>query len=718
MPSTTPRSAISCAVLAAFGGALQAQTAAPVDDGKPVQTLETVVVRASSDASAAGLKPAYPGGQVARGGRVGILGSLDVMDTPFSVTSYTQALIQNQQAQSVADVLQNDPAVRIARGFGNYQQLYVVRGFPIYSDDMSYNGLYGLLPRQYLASELLERVEVIRGANTFLNGAAPGGSGIGGAVNVMPKRAPNQPLTQVSLGVESGGQGYAAADVARRFGPDNSTGVRVNAVRRDGGTAVHDEKRELSLLSAGLDYRSGGLRLSGDIGYQDHQIRAAQPSVTIAAGLAIPAPPEASKSFAQPWTKSNERDTFGTLRGEYDLSPNLTAWAAAGMRHGKESTDLTSVTMTNPAGDTSTYRFVGSRDDKVSTGELGLRGKLQTGSLGHSLSASLAAFRFKSTSPYVFSDFGGFAGNLYTPTTVAPPVTDVFPGVSHTDIKTSSFALADTLSLMDGSVLLTLGARHQRIQDGDYDQSRVTPVAGLVVKPMAGVSLFANYIEGLVKGPTAPVNVAGSSVQIDNPGEVFAPYHAKQKEIGVKVDAGRVGGSIALFTSALPGSRIVGNRFAVVGEQQNRGGELSVYGELMPGLRLLGGATALSAKLKNTGDPLTEGKTAIGVPRTQLNIGVEWDVPGLPGLTLSGRVVQTAAQFADAQNTQRLPSWVRYDLGARYATEIVDRLVTFRARVDNAADRNYWASAGGYPNAGYLVLGAPRSFALTATVDF
>jgi outer membrane receptor protein involved in Fe transport len=56
----------------------------------------------------------------------------------------------------------------------NFQELYVVRGFPVYSDDVAYDGLYGLLPRQYVAAEFLERLEVFRGANTFLNGAAPG----------------------------------------------------------------------------------------------------------------------------------------------------------------------------------------------------------------------------------------------------------------------------------------------------------------------------------------------------------------------------------------------------------------------------------------------------------------------------------------------------------------------------------------------------------------
>ncbi|WP_157814576.1 hypothetical protein [Janthinobacterium sp. 64] len=34
-----------------------------------------------------------------------------------------------------------------------------------------FNILAGLLPRQFVASELLERVEVFRGANTYINGA-------------------------------------------------------------------------------------------------------------------------------------------------------------------------------------------------------------------------------------------------------------------------------------------------------------------------------------------------------------------------------------------------------------------------------------------------------------------------------------------------------------------------------------------------------------------
>src|SRR5690606_12367382 len=121
---------------------------------------------------------------------------------------------------------------------GNFQELYVIRGFPVFSDDMTYNGLYGVLPRQFVAAELLERVEVFRGATAFLNGAAPGGSGVGGAVNLTPKRAGREPLNRLTAGWEGGDEVYAAADLSRRFGQDDAWGLRLNLAGRTGESAV------------------------------------------------------------------------------------------------------------------------------------------------------------------------------------------------------------------------------------------------------------------------------------------------------------------------------------------------------------------------------------------------------------------------------------------------------------------------------------------------
>lgn len=700
---------------------------AAAQEAEPV--MPVVVVSASADASAQGLPSAYAGGQVARGGRMGMLGNVDMMDAPFNATNYTQALIQDQQARSVADVLQNDPSVRVARGFGNFQELYVIRGFAVSSDDLAYNGLYGLLPRQFVAAELLERVEVFRGANSFLNGAAPGGGAVGGNINLLPKRAGNAPLTQFTLGVESGGQAYGAADIARRFGAGERAGIRINAVRRDGDTSVASEQRALSLFSVGLDYRGGNWRLSADGGYQDHQLRAPRPSVTLADGIAVPRAPDAQRNWAQPWTRSTERNTFGTLRGEIDLAGGLVAWGALGARSGDEFNILASPTVSSTDGSATMYRFDNARSDQVRTAETGVRGALRTGAVDHTISATWSGFALESRNAYAFSNFAGFATSIVNPVDAAAPNADFFTGgrldhplLTHKTIL-SSYAVADSMALAGGKLLATVGLRRQSIKDfgydyttglrnAAYDHSALTPVAGLVFKPAKGVSVYANYIEGLQQGAVA----AGAN--IDNAGETFAPYTSRQKEVGVKYDAGKLGMNAAVFSTSQPSAYVIGRQFGVYGEQRNRGLEVSVFGVPARGVRVLGGLTLLDATQRVTEGARNQGKDVIGVPGAQLNLGAEWDPAAVPGLTLSARTLSTSRQYADGANRQELPAWSRLDLGARYATRIADRALSLRARIDNATGRNYWASAGGYPGSGYLVLGAPRTIVLSATLDF
>ena len=731
-PALTP-AALAAALLFTLGAPAawaQATASGTEPDGK---TLSTVTVNASADASAQGLSPAYPGGQVARGGRAGILGTKDAMDTPFSITSYTNELIQDRHARSVGDVLQNDPTVRVARGFGNFQEAFFIRGFILDSDDTAYNGLYSLLPRQYIATELFERVEVLRGASAFLNGASPNGGGLGGSINLLPKRAPNEPLNRVTFGVASGGQTQVAADIARRFGPDGNTGIRVNAAGRNGGTAVDHEDVQLGLLAVGLDWRSRDVRLSGDIGWQDHKLKNTRTNVTLGSAVTtVPSVPDNQTNFAQPWSYSNERDVFGTLRGEWDLSPSTTAWAAAGARRGEEANSLANLTVTNAAsGAATTYRFDNTRKDSVNTGELGLRGKLQTGSVGHEWVAVASHYDFEKKNAYAMDWRNTHATNLYNPIATNLPgfsANTLFGGDLANPLRTgstrlSSFALGDTMAFMDNRLLFTVGLRHQKmeianydygtgLQTDRYDQSRTSPLLAAVYKVNKGLSVYANYVEGLSQGQTAPSTAT-------NRGEMLAPYVSKQKEVGVKFDAGRVGGSVALFSTTKPRAFLnTANLFSTSGKDRHQGIELAVQGEATKGLRLLGGLTWLDAKQLTTGAAATDGQRVIGVPKLQANLGAEWDVPGVPGLAVDGRWVHTGASYANATNTLRVPGWNRLDVGARYMTEVQGKLVTLRARIDNLTNRNYWASVGGYPGSGYLVVGAPRTLSLSVSVDF
>ncbi|WP_326535900.1 TonB-dependent receptor [Pseudorhodoferax sp.] len=715
----------------------QAVWAQATDSGK---SLSAVTVNASADASAEGLSPAFAGGQVARGGRAGILGTRDNMETPFSITAYTNELIQDRQARSVGEVLQNDPTVRVARGFGNFQEAYYIRGFTLASDDTAYNGLYGLLPRQYIATELFERVEVLRGASAFLTGANPGGGGVGGAINLLPKRAPNASLSRVTLGTGSGGHAQGAVDLARRFGPDGSTGIRVNAAVREGGTAVDREDAKLGLAAVGLDWRSRSVRLSGDIGWQDNKLKETRPNVTPGTTLtSIPAAPDGHRNFSQPWTFSNERDLFGTLRGEWDVSDSLTAWGAYGLRRSKENNSLAGLTVNNAAtGAGTVYRFDNGRRDRVDTGELGLRGKLRTGAVGHEWVVSASHFSLEKDNAYVMDFRNLLATGLYTPTAYPLPAISDNPSRGGTvsdpqlqgTVKMTSFAVGDTLSLLGDQLLVTLGLRHQRMETTDYEyggtgvvagggvqQSHNSPAVGALFKLSPQLSVYGNYIESLSQGQQAPASA--NSLPVVNRGQLLDPYVSKQKEVGLKFSAGRLGGGIALFSTTKPRAFTNSQQvFVAAGEDEHRGVEFTSHGEVVRGLKLLGGLTWLDAKQKTTGVAASEGKRVIGVPRTQATLGTEWEVAGVRGLALDGRVVYTGASYANAANTLRVPGWTRVDVGARYLMEVQGRALTLRARVDNLFDRNYWASVGGSSGAGYLVVGGPRSFVLSASVDF
>jgi len=723
--------ALALAFLAPLPALAQTSSSAAAEP-KDAQVLPTVTVNASADASADGLPKEFAGGQVARGSRLGVLGNVDNLDSPVRSVAYTQQLIADQQAHGVGDVLKNDPVVRTTRGFGNFQESYMIRGFIANSDDLMYNGLFGILPRQYVASEMMERVEVLYGASAFLNGATPGDAGLGGTINILPKRASNEPLTEVTLGYESGNTKYGAIDFSRRLGPEDRLGIRINAARHAGGTGVSGEKRETNVFSLGVDYRGNNFRLSGDLGVQENNLNNIRSSVSLASGLSsLPSAPSGSANYSQPWSYSNERDIFGTVRGEWDLSDTTTAWAAFGARQGTENNSLSGVRVNNAStGDASTYRFDNARQDDVATGEVGVRTHLSTGPVSHKLVAAASLYSLNSRNAYGYSSFYALGTNIYSPTTYSQPALSTL-GNSLSDPQTTtrtnlaSAVLSDTLGFYDDRLLVTVGVRQQQLKSdtyaynthlnsAHYDQSATSPMGGVVFKLMKNLSLYGNYIEGLQQGKQITDTTAA------NYGQVLAPYKSKQKEVGVKYELGGLGLGAAFFTTDRPLSYkdAVTNIESTNGLQRNRGVELTAFGELTKNMRLLSGITFLNAKQLQTSGSANNGNYAIGVPKLQANAGLEYDIPGVRGLTVNGRATYTSTQYADAANKLEVPSWVRYDIGARYLTDIGGRAVTFRASIENLANRNYWESAGGASNSGYLVLANPRTFSSSVSVAF
>jgi iron complex outermembrane receptor protein len=189
--------------------------------------------------------------------------------------------------------------------------------------------------------------------------------------------------------------------------------------------------------------------------------------------------------------------------------------------------------------------------------------------------------------------------------------------------------------------------------------------------------------------------------------------------VGVKVDYGTVGGSLALFQIKKPNAISDANGYyGLDGEQRNRGAELNVFGEPMLGLRLNGSTQWLDPEQSKTAKGANDGKDAVGVARFYAVLGAEYDIKPVEGLTATARVNHTGSQYADAANTKKLDSYTTLDLGVRYRMRLnADRNeMVWRAGVTNVTNEKYWS---GVDDSGtYLSVGDPRTLRVSMSYDF
>lgn len=686
------------------------------DQDLPTVTLPAITVEADVEENSN-----YAGGQVTYTNNMGFLGNKDFLDTPFSAISYTDKFIADQQAVDITDVIAaTDPAVYTSGASGESLESYYIRGFASSSNDVTVNGLTGMAPYYRSSPEMFERVEVLKGPSAMLNGMSPNGS-IGGSVNLVTKRAGDEPLTQLTTRYLSDPQLGAHVDIGRRFGEDKQFGFRVNGAYREGDSAVDDQEKQAQSAAIALDWRGERARVSADLYTTTDHVDGPTRGVTLASGVDIPSVPDPDTLLNPSWAYF-ETQTKGAIgRAEFDINDQLTTYASMGVtKWNYDGLSADNAQISNTDGDISTtVGYVGDDNERQSF-EVGLNGQFQTGNIGHQIAVN--ATRYEEEYNLYAARFRGVSvdTNIYDPVWGSRPDLDLNPPLlTATDTELTSYGIADTLSFDQDKYQLTLGARYQQLkteQTGGmlstgtkYDENAITPSVALSVKITDQTSLYANYIEGLSKGDTAPTDA-------ENAGEIFAPYKTKQKEVGIKIDLGNFSHTLSAYEIEKPNSYTDTdtNIFSYAGAQRNRGVEWGVFGSPAENVRLMGGISYIDAKLTKMNDGVNEGNQAAGVPKWQSKIGVEWDLPLVENLTLTANANAVSKQYLENDNIQSLPGRTIYGVGARYLTSVNDKPLTLRGSVENVMNKAYWTTA----HYNDLAIGEPRTFLLSATMDF
>lgn len=108
------------------------------------------------------------------------------------------------------------------------------------------------------------------------------------------------------------------------------------------------------------------------------------------------------------------------------------------------------------------------------------------------------------------------------------------------------------------------------------------------------------------------------------------------------------------------------------------------------------------------------GNRVAGAPKMVATAQVSYDVLQVPGLRLSADMKYTGCTMLDASNQLGLPGYTVANIGASYTTRLGGHATTFRAAVNNVANRRYWE----YQYDNYIKPGDPRTFSLSAKLDF
>ncbi|OEY95945.1 TonB-dependent siderophore receptor [Acinetobacter qingfengensis] len=662
----------------------------------------------------------YDEGKIAQKSDLGVLGEKSLIDTPFSILTYTQKGIKDQQASTVAEVLKNDPSIRATTNSGHMMENLTIRGFDVNHDEIALNGQYGMQPFGNTPTDLLESVTVIKGPNALVSSMSPTG-GVGGKVIANTKRATKE-LTEVSASIEKGGYYKSGFDVARRFGEDQQFGIRTSAYYGTGEHVVDGmDDTNISGIIA-LDYTTDKFKINFDAFSIKQDRQGGSPAMISLAAYAnqsVPSAPEGDTNYL-PYLFGHIKSNYVGLSGEYNFTPDFKGYAGVGYAEKSHSGQMFGTRVNYRNGIYSINYYDQPQSEIGVTANTGLEGIFNTGAIQHTVGLradylTQKTFQYKTTG----SSSALTLDDIYTPNTTYVKTTSP-QTYRYDDNEFVSYALTDQMSMLDDKLQVILGARYQDMDiknhldsSSDYSTHRVSPSAAIVLKPFGdNFSVYTSYVEGLTKGDKVS-ETAGYA----NGGQTLKPYKTKQYEMGTKYQQGSWLNTLAFYqiekAASLEEVRNGETYLTQNGEQRSRGVEWTVTGNLIDDLSVLGSVAYIDAEYTKSAS--NQGKTVLGIPHFTAGLTLTYDIPFVEGLSVNTHTTYVGEQYLNQANTIKLPDYTVVDLGAKYETKVGGVDTTLRVGVDNVANKKYWAGVFGN---NYATIGEGRTYTAGVTFNF
>lgn len=654
------------------------------------------------------------------------LGIKDPLSLPISIQSFSEELIVNQRLRTLGEVLTNDASVQNT-AIGNVFDFVSLRGFQLdWTNGLRRDGL-AVAPFQDVPLENIQRVDVLKGPSSLVSGF----NNPGGTVNYVTKRPTLEAFTEVTAELRSRDGKYIHLDTSGKFSDDSNLAYRFNAAIEDSGDFTGGDDLERYFASAAIDWQvSDDFLLRFDLDYQDKSV-VSQPLI----GLATD-PNDSSKKvlppyvdtsevlLGQPWALYETQTLNVALRADYWLSDNWQWVTQIAHASNDRFTIFPDIYEVNAQGDVLASDILITPDETYRTlsGHSFISGTFLTGYIEHELVTGISVRDYESNDGRWFSVKNPIS-NIFNPVYTAKPTYPEYPDATRTNTTESSLFITDKISLTE-NIYATVGLRHirykkqqrapQEAQATLDDETFNVPMLGVNYTPDDNISVYVSYSEGAGEGSVA---VIGSGAI--NEGKSLGAQESEQLEAGIKYRLGKATYTLAVFEieKMLEYHNKMSNYFVQDGLQSHQGIELNVNGEISNDLSVVASFTAMHAELSKLEDESAlNGNRPPNVPKIQANVFFDYRLPMVEGLNANLGVFYVGEREQSVQNTLSLPSYTRVDAGLRYQVNSID--TTFRLKVENLLDKEYWLSAGAKGVDWGVMPGRGRIAVLSASVEF
>ncbi|MDM3308675.1 ferric-rhodotorulic acid/ferric-coprogen receptor FhuE [Citrobacter sp. Cb223] len=653
-------------------------------------------------------------------------------DIPQSVSIISQQRMEDQQLQTLGDVMDNTLGISRSQADSD-RSSYYSRGFQI--DNYMVDGIPTYFESRWNLGDalsdtaLFERVEVVRGANGLMTGTGnPSAS-----INMIRKHASSREFTgNVSAEYGSWNKQRYVTDLQSPLTADGNVRGRIVAGYQNNDAWLDRYNSEKMFFSGIVDADLGGTT-SLSVGYEYQRIDINSPTW---GGLprwntdGSKNSYDRSRSTAPDWAY-NDKDfnkVFVTIKQRFADTWQATMNAThsevkfdSKMMYVDAYVNKADGTLIGPYSSYGPgYDYVGGTGwnsgkrkvdavDLFADGGYDLFGRQHNLMLGGSYSKQNNRYEsaWANVFPNEIGSFYTFDGNF--------PETNWNPQSLAQDDTThmKSLYAATRISLAD-PLHLIVGARYTnwRIDTLAYsmEQNHTTPYAGLVYDIDDNWSTYASY-----------TSIFQPQNKRDSSGKYLSPITGNNYELGLKSDwmNSRLTTTLAVFrieqdnVGQSTGVPIAGSNgdtaYRAMDGTVSKGVEFEVNGAITDNWQMTFGATRYVAE-DNEGNAVNP-----NLPRTTVKLFTRYRLPAMPELTVGGGVnwqnrvySDTVTPFGTFRAEQG--SYALVDLFTRYQ---VAKNFSVQGNLNNLFDKTYDTNVDGS-----IVYGEPRNVSVTASYQF